>query len=206
MAEFGAPLPDADHAVNACLAALDMQRELAALRERFEAEGKPALYARIGISSGPMVIGNMGSSRIFDYTVMGDRVNLGSRLEGANKVYGTSIMCSGETRRLAGDAIITRALGGIRVKGKLTGVDVYEVIGRSVDSIPEDKRRVIALFHEGLDAWRERRWEDAAGLFGAALAIDPGDGPSAAYLSRCNECMCAPPGDEWDGVITMETK
>jgi adenylate cyclase len=206
MAEFGAPMPDDDHALKACFAALDMQRKLAEMRAKWKTEGKPELRARVGINSGAMIIGNMGSREIFDYTVMGDNVNLSSRLEGANKIYGTYIMCSEATRLLAGDSIITRELDVIRVKGKTEGVKIHEVIARASDGLGESRRTLAGLYSRGLDAYKNRRWEEGIGLFRQALEIDPSDGPSALYLERCGEFLGNPPGDEWDGIFIMRTK
>jgi adenylate cyclase len=206
MAEFGAPLPDPDHALKACHTALDMQRKLVELRAKWKAEGKPELQARVGINSGSMVVGNMGSREIFDYTVMGDNVNLSSRLEGANKVYGTYIMCSEATRQMVGDSLITRELDLLRVKGKTEGVKIHEVIARASEGIPEETRTLLDIYHKGLEAYKNRRWEEAAGLFREALAINPQDGPSTLYIERCDQFRQNPPGDDWDGIFTMRTK
>jgi adenylate cyclase len=130
MAIFGAPVPQTDHAVRACLTALAMQERLAEMRELWKREGKPPLKARIGINTGPVVVGNMGSSIKFNYTVIGDAVNLASRLEGENKEYGTSIMIGESTYRVVKEAIETRYLGEVVVKGKTVPVKVYEVTGR----------------------------------------------------------------------------
>ena len=206
MAEFGAPLPDENHAVNACLASLDMQAVLVELRNKLEREGRPPMTSRIGINSGRMVIGNMGSSKIFDYTVMGDNVNLSSRLEGANKEYGTAIMCSEATRKMAEHAIITRELDTIRVKGKTRGVLVHEVVAKRNDGLNETKMQVIEFYLQGLAAYKQRRWEDGLAFFAKALAIDPSDSPSAVYLERCREFIRTPAPDDWDGTFTMRTK
>lgn len=206
MAEFGAPLPDADHALKACLTAIEMQEQLASLREKFHAEGKPELRARVGINSGPMVVGNMGSNQTFDYTVMGDNVNLSSRLEGANKAYGTYIMCSEATRQMVQDAIVTRELDLLRVKGKTEGVLVHEIIGKRNGSIGKEKMDVIDVYLKGLEAYKDRRWDDGITFFSNALEIDSSDGPSKVYLDRCREFKDHPPPDDWDGIFTMRTK
>ncbi|HUT64290.1 MAG TPA: adenylate/guanylate cyclase domain-containing protein, partial [Anaerolineae bacterium] len=206
MAEFGAPLPDKDHALKACYTAIDMQAKLVDLRDKLKKESRPELYARVGINSGPMIIGNMGSQKIFDYTVMGDNVNLSSRLEGANKVYGTSIMCSEATRKMVEHAIITRELDLLRVKGKTEGVLVHEVIGRKSDGIDGNKQRVLDIYHQGLIAYKERRWDDGIELFSEALSIDTSERPSSVYIERCKEFKMTPPPDNWDGIFTMRTK
>ncbi len=206
MAEFGAPLPDEDHALNACFVAIDMQAKLAELREELLREGGPELRARIGINSGTMVIGNMGSSKIFDYTVMGDNVNLSSRLEGANKQYNTYIMCSEATRQMVEHEILTRELDLLRVKGKTEGVLVHEVLARKNDGISDTKQKAIETYLEGLAAYKERRWDDGIKSFTEALAFDKDDGPSAVYLERCEQFKITPPPEDWDGIFTMRTK
>jgi len=165
MAEFGAPLPDPDHARKACLAALDMQRKLVELRSKWKEEGKPELYARVGINSGSMVIGNMGSREIFDYTVMGDNVNLCARLEGANKIYGTSIMCSEATRQMAGDDLVTRELDIIRVKGKTEGVRIHEVVAAGSNELSAERLQLLEIYRRGLEGFKGSRWEESQELF-----------------------------------------
>ena len=206
MAEFGAPLADEDHALNACFCAIDMQVKLAELREELLREGGPELKARVGINSGAMVIGNMGSSKIFDYTVMGDNVNLSSRLEGANKQYNTYVMCSEATRQFVEHAIITRELDLLRVKGKTEGVLVHEVLARKNNGISDTRQKTIETYLEGLTAYKERRWDDGIKLFNEALTIDKDDSPSAVYLERCEEFKITPPPEDWDGIFTMRTK
>ena len=206
MAEFGAPLPLPDHAVRACFAALDMQEKLAGLRKRWAEEGKPELYMRIGIGTGRMVLGNMGSKEIFDYTVVGDSVNAASRLEGANKEYGTWILISEATYLAAKEHIVARELDLIRVKGKREPVKAYELLGRREDGIPEDLVPVLEHFHEGLRLYRERRWKEAMERFKEALKLRPDDGPSLTFLKRCERFLTNPPPEEWDGVYELETK
>lgn len=206
MAEFGAPLQDDNHALNACYAAIDMQKTLSVLRDKLLAEGRPEIRARVGINSGQMVIGNMGSSTIFDYTVMGDNVNLSSRLEGANKEYGTYIMCSEATKNMVDHEVITRELDILRVKGKTEGVKVFEILARKSDGIGETKQKVINIYLEGLKAYKEKRWEDGIRLFGEAIELDSEESPSKIYLERCRQFKENPPPDDWDGIFTMRTK
>ena len=206
MAEFGAPLPDEQHALKACFTAIEMQKKLAEMRVQFKAAGKPELSARVGINSGNMVIGNMGSQAIFDYTVMGDNVNLASRLEGANKAYNTHVMCSEATRKFVEHALITRELDILRVKGKTEGVMVHEVICRKSDGLSDSMRQVLDIYQKGLAAYKERRWQDGIDLFADSLKIEPDDGPSGVYLERCREYILNPPPDDWDGIFTMRTK
>ena len=206
MAEYGAPLPDNDHALKACLTAIDMQAKLIKMREKWKVEGKAELKARVGINSGEMVIGNMGSREIFDYTVMGDNVNLSSRLEGANKIYGTYCMCSEATKSYIDQVIDTRELDILRVKGKREGVKVFEILCKKADKMDEITQNLMTVYHQGLAAYKECRWEDAIALFTEALSINPEDGPSELYLERCNKFLINPPPDDWDGIFTMRTK
>jgi len=130
VAFWGAPVPHRDHAVKACLAALEYQAELKKLRTKWKSENKDPFFARIGIHTGKMVVGNVGSTKRFDYTVIGDAVNLGSRLEGANKLYGTEILISEATYKAAKHKIETKEIDVITVKGKTKPVKVYELIGK----------------------------------------------------------------------------
>ena len=206
MAEFGAPIPMADHAKRACFAALEMQETLAQLREQWKQEGKPLLKARAGVGTGLMVIGNMGSQDIFDYTVIGDSVNSASRLEGANKEYGTYLMISEATYEAAKAHIIVRELDLIRVKGKSEPVRGYELMAKAEDGLPEDKERMIQTFLQGLEAYKNRQWAEALERFRTALKIVPDDGPSATYVGRCEAFLRNPPPEDWDGVYVMTTK
>ncbi|MBN1292088.1 MAG: adenylate/guanylate cyclase domain-containing protein [Candidatus Latescibacteria bacterium] len=206
MAEFGAPLPDEDHALKACLAAIDMQAKLKQMREKWKEEGRSELKARVGINSGEMVIGNMGSREIFDYTVMGDNVNLSSRLEGANKIYGTYIMCSEATKSFVDHAVHTRELDILRVKGKREGVKVYEILGKKSDNLDSGIQKLLTVYSQGLAAYKECRWQDGIDLFTEALSISGEDGPSVLYLERCNKFLINPPPEDWDGIFTMRTK
>ncbi len=206
MAEFGAPLPDELHAHKACYAALEMQEKLVEMRVKWKKEGRPELRARAGINSGQVVLGNMGSQSVFDYTVMGDNVNLASRLEGANKEYGSYIMISEWTQELVKDDIITRELDLIRVKGKVKGVKVFEVVARASVGITATKKKALENYNQGLAAYRQQRWDEAIVYFKAALNVDPGDEPSKVYVERCEEFKKNPPPENWDGVFTMTTK
>ena len=206
MAEFGAPIPMEDHAKRACFAALEMQETLVQLRAQWKQEGKPLLKARIGLGTGLMVIGNMGSQDIFDYTVIGDSVNSASRLEGANKEYSTYLMISEPTYEAAKEHILARELDLIQVKGKSEPVRGYELMARAEDGLPEDKERMIQYFLQGLEAYKGRRWAEALEHFRAALKIVPDDGPSATYVRRCEEFLLHPPPEDWDGVYVMTTK
>jgi adenylate cyclase len=206
MAVFGAPVPHPDDPVKACLASLEMQEVLAQMREKWRREGKPELRARIGLNTGPMVVGNMGSETRFNYTVMGDSVNLGSRLEGANKNYGTYIMMGELTYEKVKDAMLTRQLDLLRVKGKTEPVKVYELLAKKEDGLPANKTQAIESYNVGLENYFLQKWEIAISYFQKALEVDSTDEPSKVYIKRCKEFMKEPPGSDWDGVYTLTTK
>ncbi len=206
MAEFGAPLPLEDHAVRSCRAALEMVAELGRLREKWKEEGKPQLHARVGINTGRVLVGNLGSKHFVDYTVMGDHVNLASRLEGANKPYGTRIMVSEFTWEEVKGEMYGRELDRIRVKGKDVPVCVYEVMGRTVEGIPPATVDLLAGFADAFALYREARFEEALAAFRAVAERHPDDGPTALYAERCKEYLAEPPPPGWDGVYTMKTK
>ncbi len=206
MAEFGAPLADDQHAQKACYAALEMQEKLVEMRMKLKKEGRPELRARAGVNSGQVVLGNMGSQSVFDYTVMGDNVNLASRLEGANKEYGSYIMISEWTQELVKNEVITRELDLIRVKGKEKGVKVFEVLARVSTGIPNSTKKALEAYNQGLLAYRQQRWDEAIVYFKAALHAKPEDGPSQTYLERSEEFKKNPPPENWDGIFTMTSK
>ncbi len=206
MAVFGAPIAHGNHAYNACAAALEMQEKLVELRLRWSKEGRPLLHARMGINTGAMVVGNMGSETRFDYTVMGDAVNLGARLEPANKQYGTSVMIGPETWKMANENIIARQLDLLRVKGKTQPVDVYELVGIKSTGVSKVKLDTIDFFNKGFENYLAQNWDWAVNYFRQALNINPADGPSQRYLKRCQQYKQNPPAEGWDGVYTMTTK
>jgi adenylate cyclase len=205
MAIFGAPRGEPDHATLACYAALDSQADLVHLREKWKAQGHPEITARIGINSGPLVVGNMGSQARMEYTVMGDSVNLASRLEGANKFYETFILLGPRTYELAQRDIEAREVDVMRVKGKLEPVVVYELLARKGQLDPV-KRKMKEAYLEGLTAYKRRDFAKAKEHFANALALDPADGPSKVYLHRAEEYLAAPPSPDWDGVYVLKAK
>jgi adenylate cyclase len=204
MAIFGAPLDQPDHARRCCEAALDMMDELRALRSKWKSQGLPELNIGIGVNTGEMVVGNMGSDVKFEYTVIGDNVNLGSRLEGTNKEYGTNIIISETTNSLVSGALYTRELDELMVKGKKEPVRIFELRGRGKPE--ETEKRFIDAFSEGLDLYRRQRWDEAAAVFRRTLEMVPGDPPSARYLERIEYLKANPPGPDWKGVWVMKTK
>jgi len=206
MAEFGAPIAFPDHAQKACYAALEMQRKLKKLRLKWKEEGKPQLHARVGINTGEVIIGNMGSRDMFDYTAMGDHVNLGARLESANKFYGTQIMISEFTYRIVKDDFIARPLDLIRVKGKTKPIEVFELIATKETKFTDQFVEFLDFYRKGVIAYRKRKWLQAIDIFDYCLKLNPEDKPTKLYRERCVDFRLNPPPPDWDGVITMKEK
>ncbi len=206
MAEFGVPVHYDNHAFLSCSAALQMQKKLRYLRQKWQKENKPLLRARIGINTGEVIVGNMGSRNVFDYTVMGDHVNLGSRLEGANKFYGTYIMISEFTHEYVKDDFFTRELDLIRVKGKEKPIKVFELIASKRDKLEEKFGQMLEEYNKGLGHYKNREWDEAIGCFEACVNLRPKDTPAAEYRSRCIEYKFNSPGPDWDGVTVMTEK
>ena len=205
MAFWGAPLPTENGAVQACMAALESQERLAVLRERFLQEGLPALHARIGINTGDVLVGNMGSDSHFSYTVMGDEVNLASRLEGANKQYGSYLLLGENTYERAKQSIEARLLDLVRVKGRSTPVRVYELMARKGE-LSSEQEELRSRYLEGLELYNQANWQGALERFEAGLALVPSDGPCKTYSARCRHFCDNPPPAPWDGVYTMTSK
>ncbi len=205
MAFWGAPLPEPEHAKKAVLAALAMRRRCCELQNRWQAEFGPLVHARAGINSGPAVSGNMGSRHKFNYTVMGDTVNLASRLEGANKPYGTDLMISESCYAHVKDFVETRELDLLAVKGKQKPVTVYEVLAEKGRAEPKALETARA-FEKGLALYREARFEEALRAFEEALVLSPDDGPSKTFVERCRHFLAQPPPADWDGVWRMKEK
>jgi len=206
MAAYGVPVDQPDHAERACFAALDMQEKLLALRNKWRTENRPLLQARIGINSGNMIAGNIGGKRRFDYTVIGDSVNLAARLEGVNKMYGTSIIISEETHELAKQKIIVRELDFIRVKGKTKPVRVFELLARRDRGIEQESAAVFSHFARGLEHYRLQNWKRAILEFRRVLELKKDDGPALEFLRRCEVFMQSPRPSTWDGVFEMRGK
>ena len=205
MAFWGAPIPNADHALAACRAALRCQERLAVLREKWKEEGKPFFYQRIGINTGEVIVGNMGSENRMNYTVVGDHVNAASRFEGLNKLYGTNIIIGESTHDLVKDHFVTRPIDRVSVKGKKAGLKVYELMGDRKTT--EDKKAKIAqMTAEALEAYLSGRFDEAVKRYEAVRELNPGDRPVDFMLARCRQYRENPPPDKWDGIYHLETK
>jgi adenylate cyclase len=201
MAIFGAPLEQPDHAHRACAAALAMRERLHALRSDWARIGRPALKARTGVNSGPMLVGNLGSRYRFAYGALGDQVNLGSRLEGLNKEYGTEIIVGENTARLVEGSFLLREVDLVRVVGREQSVRIYELVAASGTSMPREKEQALSAYAAGLEAYRRQHWKEAMSLFSESLALWPEDGPCQVMADRCRIYQASPPPEGWDGVF-----
>lgn len=205
MAEWGVPFAMQDHAVQACLAALEQQERLKELRSQLQEQFGHALHVRMGINSGTVTAGNMGSDRRFQYTVMGDAVNLASRLEPANKDYGTSIIIGESTRAAVKDMVETRLLDRMVVRGKSLPVAIFELLGRK-NGIPATQAELVRLYEEALRLHWERRWDEALAVLDRALALDANDKPSAMIRERVVWYVDNPPPAAWSGAYERTSK
>lgn len=203
VALFGAPVTHGDHALRACRGALKVQKAIAALREDFRGEGLPDVYTRIGLNTGTMMVGNIGSAQLLDYTAIGDEMNLAARLEGANKNYGTLIMMGPGTYEAVKEHVEARELDHVRVAGKQNAVTVYELLAMR-GQLHHDKLKVVDLYGQALLAYRARRFTAAKMKLGQALQVDESDGPSRRLLSLCTEYELHPPPEGWDAVSGLE--
>jgi adenylate cyclase len=201
IAFWNAPVDQPDHALRACRAALRCQGRLTELREDLRRRYGHEVRMRIGLNSGPAVVGNMGSERRFDYTAMGDTMNLASRLEGAGKIYGVSVLIGEETERRVRDDLLAREVDVIRVVGKKQPVRIFELLGDKGMATPEEVERA-ARFGRALEDYRSGRFPEAEAAF-LALAGDP---VAAVYASRARAFSAAPPPPGWDGVYELDRK
>lgn len=201
VAFWNAPLPLVNHAEAACLSALNQQKKLAELRQRWQQQNLPAIEVRMGINTGEVVTGNMGSKNRFDYTMMGDNANLASRLEGINKQYGTHILISSSTYAQIADKMICREVDFIRVKGRKAAVQIYELICLKSELTQEIANQINA-FHAALSLYRKKDFTAAKTAF-AAIANDP---TSQVFGKRCDFFIQNPPAADWDGAYNFEVK
>ncbi len=204
---FGAPVEYEEHSAHACLSAVKMRRAEKEINEYFLREKMTPvpLFTRIGINTGDMVVGNMGTPKKMDYTIMGNAVNLAARLEGVNKQYGTGILISEETYVSGGSNFITRELDRVRVVGINTPVRLYELVEEK-SMINNDTLEALEIFHNALGIFEEREWVKAQKNFSKVLKIIPNDGPSKKYIQRCKDMMNTPPRKDWDGVWKLSEK
>ena len=211
MAFWGPPFTGTDdHSGLACLAALEQLADLASFRAELPEitglrRGFPEVDLRIGIATGDVIVGNIGSEQTRNYTVIGDTVNLASRLEGANKTYGTRTLVSEGTSRLAADLVETREIDQVLVVGKTEPQRIFELLGRKGE-ITGERLALRNAFDSALAAYRRKNWDEARAGFERCLEIMPADGPSTAFLSRIARFCTTAPGPDWDGVWSLAEK
>lgn len=205
MGVFGAPEELDNHALAACRAALRSRDHLLTLNRRLEVDEGRSLHARIGINTGEMTVGNVGSGRKRNYTVVGDAVNLASRLEGANKQFGTTILLGSRTEELARPAIVTRPVELLRVKGKKQPIQTYELLALKSEASAQILESS-SLFVRAYALYQQRDFTSAVVLFEKALVLQPDDKLSKLYVDRCRLYQKEPPAPDWDGVFEMKSK
>ncbi|MDR2542691.1 MAG: adenylate/guanylate cyclase domain-containing protein [Treponema sp.] len=207
VAFFGAPIQLEDHALRACVSAIAMKKiEVDMNKEIMEQNLSPIpLLTRIGVNTGSMVAGNMGTANKMNYTIMGNAVNLAARLEGVNNQYGTWVLASEDTVLETKDALLYRKLDRVRVVGINKPVRLCELIDMA-DIASEQDRKLVSVFHEALDNFEKRQWKQAIEGFNEALIIKPNDTPSTIYLDRLKQFSVTMPDDSWDGVYNLTSK
>jgi len=207
IAFYGAPMELKDHAARACRSAVHMKKVEMELNKEFLADNMSPgpLLTRIGINSGDMVVGNMGTERKMNYTMMGNAVNLAARLEGVNKQYGTWILMSEETRGLVGDEFICRSLDRVRVVGINTPVRLYELVDIRSEATKAVKE-LVSTFESGIHAYETRDFVESHRLFSACLEIEPNDGPAIKFLENSREFLENEPSEDWDAVVNLTSK
>ncbi|MCG8423344.1 MAG: adenylate/guanylate cyclase domain-containing protein [Proteobacteria bacterium] len=204
MAVYGAPVDLRDHAERACATALAMLQALEPLNRDWRKRGLPVLSIGIGLNSGPMSVGNMGSEARFDYTVLGDAVNLGARMEGLTKVYRVDVLVGKNTAERAKSTHAFRELDRVRVKGRQGSAPIYQLLGPHADN--SIKNHALDLYAEALDAYRKQDWNAARTGFSNFLEQVPGDGPAQVMLDRIRDLRQHPPDNTWDGVFEQTSK
>ena len=206
MAVFGVPLSAPDDSDRAVACGVAMLRALRELNARRAASGQDGIAMGIGINSDEVVWGNIGSLKRMDFTVIGDGVNLASRIEGATRLYGAALLISGLTRAELKRPCTLREVDRIRVRGKSHPVGVFEVLDHLDPASPGCAPRFLDLYAAGLALYRSREWTRAREAFAAAAALNPPDAPCRLYQERCRYFELEAPGADWDGVWDMRQK
>ncbi|MBN2322606.1 MAG: Cache 3/Cache 2 fusion domain-containing protein [Spirochaetes bacterium] len=202
MSIFGAPVLHEDDPLQAVITGLEMLKSLEGFNRKQVKMGRPVFRIGIGLNTGEVVVGNIGSNQKLDYTCIGDAVNLASRLEGLTKMYGVQIIISEFTHAQTASGIKAREIDSVRVKGKIKPVKIFE----PYNDVPKKTEEGYRLFSEGISLYRNRSFDEALQCFKHANSVLGGDMPSSLYEDRCNELIQNPPGEEWDGVFTAKTK
>ena len=207
IAFFRAPIELPDHALRACLSAVAIKRAEADLNHALGEQNLSPIpiVTRIGINTGSMVAGNMGTENKMNYTIMGNTVNLASRLEGVNKLYDTCIVVSRATLDETSGRFLARRLDRIRVVGIHEPVEVFELM-ETVETATDRQRETALRFEKALALFEQREWQSAAAAFRQVLEYESDDGPSCLYMKRCESCLEAPPPEDWDGVFNLDEK
>ncbi|MEN9402536.1 MAG: Adenylate cyclase 1 [Verrucomicrobiota bacterium] len=205
MAVLGAPQALPDHPLAACRAALEARQALAGINARYTDKVGVRLEVRIGLNTGEMIVGNLGSSRKKQYTVMGDTVNLASRLEGANKFFGTGILIGEETARRVQATMVTRPLARLRVKGKQQAIEVHTVHGEP-GSLSPDEKEFVECYRTGYTAYVERRFAEAVPALAKAQKLRPTDLTTNRLLTEATTFAENPPSPDWEPVISLDSK
>ncbi|MEW6653466.1 MAG: adenylate/guanylate cyclase domain-containing protein, partial [Bacteroidota bacterium] len=205
MAFWGAPLELKDHAYRACRTAVEMQKKVEQISLEWIEKGEKPLHIRIGLNTGDVIVGNVGGEKHKNYTVMGDSVNLASRLEGANKEYNSQIMIGESTYEAAREFVLIRELDSIKVKGKSKPAKVYELIGMAGDSDAETKLISLRDYNSALELYKEKKFAEACALFEKCYSQN-NDYTSKVYLERCKSYIENPPDEKWDGYFILKAK
>jgi adenylate cyclase len=204
MAFWNAPMDLKDHRAKACLAAIECQDMMKRLNKDLDPALAETPAIRIGINSGEVTVGLTGSEKKLQYTVIGDEVNLASRLEGANKFFGSHIMASEATYSGAKDFVEARELGRVRVVGKAVPIRVYELLAKK-GGLSAEWQKALPLYNKGLELFVQGAYAEAAAAFEEVIKIFPNDGPSFFYRNTARDYSVLPP-DNWDGVINLTAK
>ena len=204
MAFWGSPVPQEDHAIRGCACALQMLRALEKLNRKWKSEGRTPLAIGIGLNTGPVNVGNMGTAKRLAWTVMGDNVNLASRLEGITKTYRIGVVISEATYQQVASRFTCRELDRITVKGKSQPVKIYELMGTAAERPKLEP--LLGPFEEAMTAYLRQDWREATARFGQLLGAYPDDGPTQVFLQRALEFMENAPEPDWNGVYVMKTK
>ncbi len=205
IAFWGAPVPNEQHHASACKAVVEMQMDMVKFRKEYASTKHPPFIMRVGINSGPVMVGNFGSEQRMDYTVIGDTANLAARLEGVNKIYRTEVIISESTYNVVADKFEARLLDAVRVVGKSQAVKIYQ-LATFKGQLSKLEASKFSLYDQGLNCYLKRDWPNAQKYWKQVLELDENDGPSKTMLMRAEEYAANPPAADWDGVYDLVSK